>query len=56
MPNVHGINEPRARFVAASATTPERVVRDARARWAMAPTLDQLTDFIGKALTDLRLF
>jgi alkylation response protein AidB-like acyl-CoA dehydrogenase len=33
----------------------ERVFRDARAGWVMAPTVDQLDDFIGKALTGLPL-
>jgi len=30
--------------------------RDARAGWVMAPTVDHLKDFIGKALTGLPLF
>jgi alkylation response protein AidB-like acyl-CoA dehydrogenase len=34
----------------------ERLFRDARAGWVMAPTVDQLEDFIGKALTGLPLF
>jgi alkylation response protein AidB-like acyl-CoA dehydrogenase len=34
----------------------ERVFRDARAGWVMAPTVDHLDDFIGKALTGLPLF
>ena len=34
----------------------ERLSRDARAGWVMAPTADQLQDFIGKALTGLPLF
>jgi alkylation response protein AidB-like acyl-CoA dehydrogenase len=34
----------------------ERVFRDARAGWVMAPTVDHLHDFIGKALTGLPLF
>jgi alkylation response protein AidB-like acyl-CoA dehydrogenase len=34
----------------------ERVFRDARAGWVMAPTADHLSDFIGKALTGLPLF
>jgi alkylation response protein AidB-like acyl-CoA dehydrogenase len=34
----------------------ERTFRDARAGWVMAPTVDQLDDFIGKALTGLPLF
>jgi alkylation response protein AidB-like acyl-CoA dehydrogenase len=36
--------------------TIERVFRDARAGWVMAPTVDHLKDFIGKALTGLPLF
>lgn len=36
--------------------TIERVFRDARAGWIMAPTVDHLKDFIGKALTGLPLF
>jgi alkylation response protein AidB-like acyl-CoA dehydrogenase len=34
----------------------ERMFRDARAGWVMAPTADHLKDFIGKALTGLPLF
>jgi len=34
----------------------ERIYRDARAGWVMAPTVDHLDDFIGKALTGLPLF
>jgi alkylation response protein AidB-like acyl-CoA dehydrogenase len=34
----------------------ERLFRDARAGWVMAPTADHLEDFIGKALTGLPLF
>jgi alkylation response protein AidB-like acyl-CoA dehydrogenase len=34
----------------------ERYFRDARAGWVMAPTVDHLDDFIGKALTGLPLF
>jgi alkylation response protein AidB-like acyl-CoA dehydrogenase len=34
----------------------ERLFRDARAGWVMAPTVDHLHDFIGKALTGLPLF
>ena len=34
----------------------ERYFRDARAGWVMAPTVDHLHDFIGKALTGLPLF
>lgn len=34
----------------------ERFFRDARAGWVMAPTVDHLKDFIGKALTGLPLF
>jgi alkylation response protein AidB-like acyl-CoA dehydrogenase len=33
----------------------ERVFRDANAGWVMAPTVDHLRDFIGKALTSLPL-
>ena len=33
----------------------ERLFRDARAGWVMAPTVDHLNDFIGKALTGLPL-
>lgn len=34
----------------------ERLFRDARAGWVMAPTVDHLDDFLGKALTGLPLF
>lgn len=34
----------------------ERLFRDARAGWVMAPTTDVLHDFIGKALLDIPLF
>jgi alkylation response protein AidB-like acyl-CoA dehydrogenase len=34
----------------------ERMFRDARAGWVMAPTVDQLSDFIGRVLTGLPLF
>ncbi len=34
----------------------ERLFRDARAGWVMAPTSDHLRDFIGRALTGLPLF
>ena len=34
----------------------DRVFRDARAGWVMAPTVDHLNDFVGKALTGLPLF
>jgi alkylation response protein AidB-like acyl-CoA dehydrogenase len=34
----------------------ERIFRDARAGWVMAPTVDHLNDFIGKALTGMPLF
>jgi alkylation response protein AidB-like acyl-CoA dehydrogenase len=34
----------------------ERLFRDARAGWVMAPTVDHLHDFIGRALTGLPLF
>jgi len=34
----------------------ERIFRDARAGWVMAPTVDHLLDFVGKALTGLPLF
>jgi len=34
----------------------ERMFRDARAGWVMAPTADHLQDFIGRALTGLPLF
>jgi alkylation response protein AidB-like acyl-CoA dehydrogenase len=33
----------------------ERVFRDARAGWVMAPTVDHLADFLGRALTGLPL-
>jgi alkylation response protein AidB-like acyl-CoA dehydrogenase len=33
----------------------ERLFRDARAGWVMAPTVDHLDDFIGRALTGLPL-
>lgn len=33
----------------------ERLFRDARAGWVMAPTVDHLNDFVGKALTGLPL-
>jgi alkylation response protein AidB-like acyl-CoA dehydrogenase len=33
----------------------ERLFRDARAGWVMAPTADHLLDFVGKALTGLPL-
>lgn len=33
----------------------ERLFRDARAGWVMAPTVDHLQDFIGKALTGMPL-
>jgi alkylation response protein AidB-like acyl-CoA dehydrogenase len=33
----------------------ERLFRDARAGWVMAPTVDHLEDFVGKALTGLPL-
>jgi alkylation response protein AidB-like acyl-CoA dehydrogenase len=36
--------------------TIERLFRDARAGWVMAPTVDHLHDFVGKALTGLPLF
>jgi alkylation response protein AidB-like acyl-CoA dehydrogenase len=36
--------------------TLERSFRDARAGWVMAPTVDHLQDFVGKALTGLPLF
>ncbi len=38
------------------AASVERMNRDARAGWVMAPTVDHLDDFIGKALTGLPLF
>lgn len=34
----------------------ERLFRDARAGWVMAPTVDHLKDFVGRALTGLPLF
>lgn len=34
----------------------ERLFRDARAGWVMAPTADHLEDFIGRALTGMPLF
>jgi alkylation response protein AidB-like acyl-CoA dehydrogenase len=34
----------------------ERLFRDARAGWVMAPTVDHLEDFIGRALTGMPLF
>jgi alkylation response protein AidB-like acyl-CoA dehydrogenase len=34
----------------------ERLFRDARAGWVMAPTVDHLQEFIGRALTGLPLF
>jgi alkylation response protein AidB-like acyl-CoA dehydrogenase len=34
----------------------DRLFRDARAGWVMAPTADHLLDFIGRALTGLPLF
>jgi alkylation response protein AidB-like acyl-CoA dehydrogenase len=34
----------------------ERLFRDARAGWVMAPTVDHVHDFVGKALTGLPLF
>jgi alkylation response protein AidB-like acyl-CoA dehydrogenase len=34
----------------------ERVFRDARAGWVMAPTVDHLLEFTGRALTGLPLF
>jgi len=34
----------------------ERLFRDARAGWVMAPTVDHLADFLGRALTALPLF
>jgi alkylation response protein AidB-like acyl-CoA dehydrogenase len=40
----------------ASGVAIERLFRDARAGWVMAPTVDHLEDFIGKALTGLPLF
>jgi alkylation response protein AidB-like acyl-CoA dehydrogenase len=34
----------------------ERIFRDARAGWVMAPTVDHLHDFVGRALTGMPLF
>jgi alkylation response protein AidB-like acyl-CoA dehydrogenase len=34
----------------------ERVFRDAQAGWVMAPTVDHLNDFVGRALTGMTLF
>ncbi|MBX5484622.1 MAG: acyl-CoA/acyl-ACP dehydrogenase [Myxococcaceae bacterium] len=34
----------------------ERLFRDARAGWVMAPTVDHLKDFVGRALTGMPLF
>lgn len=34
----------------------ERLFRDARAGWVMAPTVDHSADFIGRALTQMELF
>ncbi len=34
----------------------EQMFRDARAGWVMAPTVDHLKDFVGRALTGLPLF
>ena len=34
----------------------ERMFRDARAGWVMAPTADHLRDFVGRMLTGLPLF
>jgi alkylation response protein AidB-like acyl-CoA dehydrogenase len=34
----------------------EQMFRDARAGWVMAPTVDHLQDFVGRALTGLPLF
>jgi alkylation response protein AidB-like acyl-CoA dehydrogenase len=34
----------------------ERLFRDARAGWVMAPTVDHSADFIGRALTGMELF
>jgi alkylation response protein AidB-like acyl-CoA dehydrogenase len=34
----------------------ERLFRDARAGWVMAPTVDHLKEFVGRALTGLPLF
>jgi alkylation response protein AidB-like acyl-CoA dehydrogenase len=36
-------------------TPVERIFRDARAGWVMAPTADHLQDFIGRLLTGLPL-
>ena len=33
----------------------EQIFRDARAGWVMAPTVDHLQDFVGRALTGLPL-
>jgi alkylation response protein AidB-like acyl-CoA dehydrogenase len=45
-----------AAFSRQTETPVERLFRDARAGWVMAPTADHLDDFIGKALTGLPLF
>jgi alkylation response protein AidB-like acyl-CoA dehydrogenase len=45
-----------AAFSRQSGAPIERMNRDARAGWVMAPTVDHLDDFIGKALTGLPLF
>lgn len=45
-----------AAFSRRGAAPIERLHRDARAGWVMAPTVDHLDDFIGKALTGLPLF
>jgi alkylation response protein AidB-like acyl-CoA dehydrogenase len=45
-----------AAFSRQTETPVERLFRDARAGWVMAPTVDHLDDFIGKALTGLPLF
>lgn len=34
----------------------ERQFRDARAGWVMAPTVDHLEEFVGRALTGMELF
>jgi alkylation response protein AidB-like acyl-CoA dehydrogenase len=34
----------------------ERMFRDARAGWVMAPTVDHLQEFVGRALTGMPLF
>jgi alkylation response protein AidB-like acyl-CoA dehydrogenase len=34
----------------------ERLFRDARAGWVMAPTVDHLLDFVGRCLTGMPLF